>query len=362
MTDLPISGSHSLIDSRKIFERTQYVASDEDIGDLSRNMMLLEQRGLAKLNQRLIDCPSSFWDTLVEHNFAVSMVSVLDSSDSICYEPTVGLQRPPDFKITRNGITYWVQIKNLSKLEKENRQEKIFKEIERRISAIKISKFLGCDLAEDFSESDIPALIAFISKVAKMAREGQEFLFGNKAKLEFWLPQRSSLSHLSLGVSGDIDMVDQTGLAEEQVKQSIRNATRAFDWSADEKTINLIAMGSDSQNDIDICDALFGTEFEAFSDGHQSWGRKPGGMFEEHPFNQRLVGVIVLKRKDKKRPLSKYRMLFFLNESFMKCTENITSLFSFDQIVRYNMRPPMGTVNFGYPADRRKGEEARSAE
>jgi hypothetical protein len=366
MTDLPISESSSLIVSRKIFEGTRYDATDEDIRDLSKNIILLEQRGLTELNRRLIDCRTSVWDTLVEHNFAVSIVSLFDPSVSISYEPTGGVQRPPDFKITKNAITYWIQIKNLSRLERENRQAKIFEEIERTISAISIGKFLSCKLAEGFSRSDIPALIAYISKVAKTAPEGEEFIFGNeispKAKLEFWLPNKISLSHLSLGVSGDIDMVDQTGLAKEQIKQSVRNATGAFDWSANEQTINLVAMDSELQKDIDICDAVFGAEFERLRAGHRSWGRKPSGLFEEHPFNERLVGVIALRRKEKGVPVSKYSMLFFLNESFLNCKENIMILFSFKQIIRYNLRPPMGSANFGNQANERNGEEARSAE
>ncbi|MGD9851653.1 MAG: hypothetical protein AB7T38_10315 [Nitrospirales bacterium] len=350
MTELTTSESDSLSVSRKIFEGTRYKASDEDIRNLARNIFLLEQRGLTKLNQRLMKSGKKVWDTLVEHNFAVSMISLLDSSVSICYEPTEGLQRPPDFKITNGTRTYWIQIKNLSRLERENRQAKIFEEIERKISAISIGKFLSCELAEDFSRSEIPALIAYISKVAKTAPEGEVFIFGNeitiKAEFEFWLPNRISLSHLSLGVSGDIDMVNQTGLGKEQIRQSVRNATGAFDWSANDQTINLVAMDSELQTDIDICDAVFGTEFERFRAGHPSWGRKSDGLFKEYPINKRLVGVIALRRKDKAVPVSKYRMLLFLNESFKDCTDIVSSLFPFEQIVSYDMRPPMGSANF----------------
>lgn len=359
MTDSLISESNSLILSRKIFEGTRYIATDEEIRDLSRNIILLEQRGLTELNRRLIDCRTSVWDTLVEHNFAVSMVSLLDPNVSICYEPTEGLKRPPDFKITKNANTYWIQIKNLARLERENRQAKIIEEIKRQISAIKIGKILSCTLAEDFSQSDIAGLIAYISEVATTAHESEEFTFPNeispKAKLEFWNPKEIALSHLSLGVSGDIDMVNQTGLAKEQIKQSVRNATGAFDWNSNEKTINLVAMDSELQKDIDICDALFGSEFDGFRAGHLVWGRKPDGLFEEYSFNERLVGVIALRRKDKGLPVSKYRMLFFLNETFMNCKENIASLFSFDQIIRYNLRPPMGSANFGNQANKKNG-------
>jgi hypothetical protein len=366
MTESSFSEFDALVVSRKIFEGTNYEATDKEIKDLSRNMIILEQRGLTKLNKRLMISGKKVWDTLVEHNFAVSVVSVLDPSVSICYEPSEDLQRPPDFKITKNAITYWIQIKNLSRLERENRQAKIIEEIGRKISAIKIGKILSCTLAEDFSQSDIADLIAYISQVATMAHEREEFIFGNetspKAKLEFWLPGGISLSHLSLGVSGDIDMVELTGLAKEQIKQSVRNATGAFYWSANEKIINLVAMDSEDQKDIDICDAVFGSEFDGLRAGHLVWGRKPDGLFEEHPFNENLVGIIALRRKDKGVCVSKYRMLFFLNETFENCMENVTSLFSFENIIKHNMRPPMGSANFGNLAKKRNGEEARSAE
>lgn len=366
MTESPISESDALIVSRGIFERARYEATDKDIVDLSKNIILLEQRGLTELNRRLIDCPTSVWDTLVEHNFAVSMVSVLNPSVSICYEPNEGLPRQIDFKITKNAIRYWIQIKNLSRLERENRQAKIIEKIGREITVIKIGKFLECNLAEDFSQSDIAGLVDYISGIAARANEREEFIFGNeaspKAKLKFWLPNRIFLSHLSLGGSADIDMVEQTGLAKEQIKQSVRNATGAFYWSANEKTINLVAMGSDLQKDIDICDAVFGSEFECFRAGHHVWRRELDGLFGEYPFNERLVGVIALRKKNKWVPISKYRMLFFLSETFKNCQENITSLFSFDQIIRKDMRPPMGSANFGNQANKRNGEEARSAE
>lgn len=47
-------------------------------------------------------------------------------------------------------------------------------------------------------------------------------------------------------------MVEQTGLAKEQIKQSVLNAAGAFDWIADNKTINLVAMDSETHKDINI--------------------------------------------------------------------------------------------------------------
>jgi hypothetical protein len=201
MTGPTISESDALIISRDIFEGTRYKATDADIRKLSQNIILLERRGLTKLNQRLIEGGRKIWDTFVEHNFAVSIVSLLGPNVCICYEPSEGLQRPPDFKITKNAVTYWIQIKNLAKLERENRQANIIKEIGRRISDIKISKFLGCKLAEDFCPSEIAGLIAYITQIAKEANDSKEYILGKetspKAKLEFWFPNKVPLSHLT---------------------------------------------------------------------------------------------------------------------------------------------------------------------
>jgi len=361
MTGTPISASYATIISRKIFEGTRYEATEDDVRELSNNLILLEKRGLTKLNQRLTEGGRKTGDTFVEHNFAASILSQLDPAVSISYEPTEGLQRPPDFKITKNDITYWIQIKNLASLERENRQTNIIKEIGRQISAINIGKFLGCRLAETFSVNDIAGLVSFIAEIAKEPNEGKEYILGEetspKAILEFWLPNKASLSNLTIGISGDIEMVEQTGLAKEQIKQSVLNAAGAFDWTADAKTINLVSMDSNNYEDIDICDALFGTEFEFFKAGRQAWSREQDGLFKKPTFNERLVGVIALRKINRWTPMSTYTMLLFLNEAFKNCEDKVTGLFSFKQVIRYNMRPPMGFGNFKNQDNKSDGEQ-----
>jgi hypothetical protein len=355
-----MSLSEAIVTSRHIFEKIRYSATDDDIRNLSRNVILLQSRGLAKLNERLIEGGRKIWDTFVEHNFAASIASQLDSAISILYEPTEGLQRPPDFKIIKNGITYWVQIKNLAILERENRQANIIKEIGRQISVIRVGKFLGCKLAETFSERDITELVSFITQIAKDANEWQEYIFGEetspKAIIEFWLPNKADRSHLTIGTSDDIDMVEQTGKAKEQIRQSVLNAAGAFDWPADAKTVNLVAMDSNNYEDIDICDALFGTEFDFFRANHQGWSRDQDGLFIKPPFNERLVGVIVLRKTNKWTPVSTYTMRLFLNEAFKNCTA-VTELISFEQVIRHDMRPPMGFGNFKNQDNKNSGEQ-----
>ena len=361
MTESRISQSEATVISRQIFEKRRYPATEEDMRNLSRNIILLQSRGLTKLNERLIEGGRKIWDTFVEHNFAASMVSQLDPAVSISYEPAEGLQRPPDFRIIKDGITYWIQIKHLASLERENRQTNIVREIGRQISSINVGKFLGCRLAATFSVKDIAGLVSFIRQIANEVNEGKEYIFGEeaspKAILEFWLSNKASLSQLTMGISGDIEIVEQTGLAKEQIKQSVLNAAGAFDWPADAKTINLVGMDSNNYEDIDICDALFGTEFEFFKAGRQAWSREQDGLFRMHPFNERLVGVIVLKKISRWTPMSGYKMLLFLNEAFKNCENSVTGLFSFNQVIRYNMRSPMGFGNFSNQDNKNVGEQ-----
>jgi hypothetical protein len=111
--------------ARKIFAGPGYEASEEDIKKLTDNIVLLEKKGLGKLNKRLIDGGRGVWATIAEHNFAVILVSQHCATIPISYEPDIGSQRPPDFKVEIGDIAYWIQMKDLSKLERENRQDKI---------------------------------------------------------------------------------------------------------------------------------------------------------------------------------------------------------------------------------------------
>ncbi|MGD0819239.1 MAG: hypothetical protein ABSA71_00670 [Desulfomonilia bacterium] len=346
-----ITTSDSIKIARGVFERSKYEVTEECIIDLSKNITLVEEKGLSKLNNRLIAGGRHIQDTLVEHNYAATILPILGPEASIEYEPE-GLHRPPDFKIVREGITYWIQIKNLSILERENRQDKILQEIERQIREIEVGMFLGCQLNDDFSRDDIESLLTFVRSIINEANIGQAYFFPNestpKAKIEFWLPNKLQLSHLTLGISGDIDIVEQTGLAQEQIKNSIVNAAGAFKWISDEKTINLIAMDCGRYDDIDICDALFGTEYDEISQsGRHCWCRKENGLFKKSPYDETVFGVISLRKKDKWAPIiSTYTMSFFLNDTYKDSLDCVTSLFPFVIIVQYNMRPPIGHANF----------------
>ena len=334
--------------ARKIFEGTKYQASEEDVGDLAKNMSLLEKRGLDKLNRRLIDGGRKIWDTFSEHNFGSMLIPHHSRKIPISYEPEE-FQRPPDFKVVLGRVTYWIQMKRLANLERVNRQDKIVQKIKMAAHRIEVGMFFGCNLSEEFFEDDIPDLTDFITKHAKQSREGEEHFFPAsekpKAKVSFWRPNKTKLSNLTLGTSGDMNMVEVTGLARDQIRGSLTNAAGAFSWNIDNRTINLVAMDADRRDDIDLCDAVFGTEFDHIHGNNHAWYRKNDGFFKMPDISDKLVGVIAVKRK-KQNPVSDCFSLLFINDRFKERLDDLNSLLPFDKVIHFNMRPPMGKGNF----------------
>jgi hypothetical protein len=176
-------------------------------------------------------------------------------------------------------------------------------------------------------------------------------------------------------------MVDITGLVREQIKQSLLNAVGAFNWEVDRSNINLIVMEADNKEDIDICDALFGTECIITTKDSQSWSRKNDGLFYQPDFSKKVAGVIAMKRKpekrklsteeerlvedfarecnmkieqykeqlERKKPITDYSLVLYMNDQFGYILEDIKRLLNFEKVVYYNMRPPMEKANFGTP-------------
>jgi len=333
-----------------VFADTKHQASDADIQKLASNARILESRGMSKLNRRLSEGGRKVRDTLAEHRFAVNLVSYHKQSVKISYEPDEdGLRRPPDFKIVSDDLTYWVQMKRLSNLERENRQNKIIQKIRSGAKEIAVGVFFGCDLSEHFSEKDVPALIDFLATKSSNPEEGKNYGFPSeenpKAIVEFWYPNRSEISSLTLGISSDMDVIEETGLAKEQIKKSLKKAARAFEWDVNQNTINLIAMDADKHEDIDICDAIFGTEFEIFSQNRHSWSREKDGFFLLPDFLNKVAGVIVLKSKERS-PVSDYLATLYINDIFKNRCNNFDKLLTFSNVIHFKMRPPMGKGNF----------------
>lgn len=293
----------------KIFEGTKWDASDEDISQLSQRLCEINNRGLSKLNRRLIEGGRKVWDTFAELNFCYELIENNLTSAIILYEPDEingkTLQRPPDFVLQKEGVTIWIQMKSLSMTERENRQSKIIAQIKKLAQSIKLNMFFWCSLSEDFSNADIKPFVEFMSSIADNSKERKEYLYRPsgeiKAKVSFWKPKKAIFENLTLGGAGDLGCVEVTGESSAQIKGSLINAAGAFTWDVDGTNINLIAMetGSPSHGYIDIGEALFGTEEVAYGANEgQRWRRLNDGFFNNVEFCNKVAGVIVMRIKE----------------------------------------------------------------
>ena len=212
--------------AEQILESGNYQATKEAMRGLSDNIILLEQRGLDKLNQKLVSGIRNIWDIFSELNFAIALISQHGPKIPISYEPD---ETSIDFRVEIGTVTHWIQVKRSPCLERQSRRDRIMKQIEREIH---IGKFFTCKLSEDFEETDVADLIEFIAKAVSDSKDGEEYLFPGvaqpKASVEFRWPKRKKLSHLTLERSGDLDWVEITGLAKKQIRGSLDNAAKAF--------------------------------------------------------------------------------------------------------------------------------------
>jgi hypothetical protein len=329
-----------------IFERTKWEATEEEIDILANRMFLLEERGLSQLNKRLIEGGRMIWDTFAEHNFGYELITYHPAHVKIYYEPNELdnriLNRPPDFVVKDDDITFWLQMKRLSRTERENRQSKAVEQVKKLAQNIKVHKFFWCRLAEDFISSDVLPLIEFISEVALTSEKNIKYLFPSKdhikAEITFWDPNKVILEYLTLGGYGDLDIINITGDSRTQITNSLNKASGAFEWNTDNKNINLIVieMGNGSHYDIDLGEALFGDEkFVYCTNGREFWSRENNGFFNDDDFSSKVAGVIALKRTEH-LPLSGYIKTLYINDKFKDNIEKIKSLVGIDKIIHYN--------------------------
>jgi hypothetical protein len=323
--------------AQSVLDGIRYGNDKSSVQALAENMLLLESAGLTKLNKRLTDGRRKILDTITEHNFAAQLVRqhLSDRSFAIEYEPE-GLKRPVDFRIQQTGITYFVQVKNLARLARENIQTRIIAKVGKLAASIKVGRYFDFSVSDDFVEDDIPALLNFMRATAENSIDGKAYAFLNttntKARLTFWSPHGTTLSYLTLGTAGDIGMLDVTNLAEGQIKDSFRNAAGAFEENDSDRVVNLIAVEADKVDDMHMGNALFGTEFEGWRQDQQSWSRNKDGLFDDSDFSMRVAGVIALRRKEQ-IPVSHYRSYLYINRVHVQHVDEIVQIFAVDKVV-----------------------------
>lgn len=331
-------------DARLVFSKTKYCqAGREDdkerleyeIEKLAANMPIIQQAGLERLHKKLMDCKSrNIWAFIAEYNFAIELLKA-NPGVPVEYEPDY-LSPPPDFVVKKDGITFWMQMKKLSTGERENKRDKIFQAIKEKLSDIGIPKFITIMIAEDFTEDDIEPLVAVIRKKAlKKNNKYYRFQYKNrpmKAQFSFVRPRRVKLESLFLGATGDVQMVNVTGLDADQVKNSIRKATNAFTWDCDSSNINLVVMEADNMRNIDVGEACFGTEFMLYQGGRTGWSRKDDGFLNQQDYSSKVAGVIAVRRIESEPIPSGYSKTLFVNERYADSIDAIKQVIDIDEV------------------------------
>lgn len=301
---------------------------------------MLEYRGLGDLNQRLLHSRRNVWDTIAEHNVGAILLRRFGRTAKVSYEPPCPNGRPIDFRLELNGTTFWIQVKCFSRLARENQRDNILDMIEQGAANINIAKFFSVDLAEHFSANDVPQFLKFLADTAANGNEGEtrKYVRSNQvaAQVEFWKPIRRKLDGLTLGSASGMNAVNVTGLSADQMRSSIRKAAGAFSAPLDSTRINVIMAEAENCEDIDVGDACFGTEYELDRSGAGSgWSRMKNGVFEEPAVRDRVAGLIALRRT-KHRPVSEYRMTFFINNQHSAWEKCICSIFPIAEVIRHN--------------------------
>jgi hypothetical protein len=241
-------------------------------------------------------------------------------------------------------------MKNLSNLERENRQSKLVDRIRQGVAQIPVGRYLTISIAEDFTEAEGQLLFSQLSEAATTAIDHVDypFIIGGQQRGSYSLswPRTAKLEVVTLVASADLEMIDLTGLAPTQIRGSLHKAARAFTWPVTPSVINLIALDCNMHDDIDLCDAIYGTEFDRFGPAGHSWSREPNGFFPADAPMTNVAGILSLRSIDRS-PVSDYSIRCFINENHMDRLAEIERLLPMRPTIHYNMRPepPNGTFD-----------------
>jgi hypothetical protein len=216
---------------------------------------------------------------------------------------------------------------------------------------IPIGLFFSYTISNDFDEKkDIEGFINFIQAKAENCEIEKKYYHteGKKIKghVDFFCANKqlknltlASSSYSDFDDNGEELFVDITGHAKKQIFESLEKAAEAFkDQSKSDNIINLIAVDSDNQDDIDICDGVFGTEAIVMSKDKIYSTRLMDGYFKTSRFAKSVDGIIILRRK-LKQPVSDYNCHLYLNPDSDNRTFIEKNVINVCKNVEMNMRP-----------------------
>lgn len=324
--------------AEEILNITKYNNNETEIQNLAEQIELVDLHGMGDLNQILLQnargSGRNIPDFIAEHNFGTDLIRK-DPQGLFLYEPPK-YNRPIDFVLPRHSTTFFMQMKRLSDSEFENRRNNMLRRIRTYFEAIAVSKMVSIEFSEDFSEQDVEPLVRFIEPIAQANDLSKHYYpdsINPKAAFILFNPH-TKLTHLSLGASSDMVWRDLTGEAEAQIRSSIDKAVGAFAWNNDLQHVNLIVMEADQYDDIDISQALFGTETYQVNQRGTLVGANRGtdGYFYDPRHKDKICGVIALRRTDH-RFISRYQKTLFINEQFESYVDLVRQVVEIDQVL-----------------------------
>jgi hypothetical protein len=327
--------------AKLVFDRTIYKNDLVEISKLSTNMMKLEKAGLAKLNRTLVENSKNsvrnIWDFLAEHNLCSQLMDGIGEDIIVEYEPG-RYKKPPDFVISNHDSIYFLQMKNLSDSERENRKSKVIEYIKKRCKEIPINRFISFRLDETFIMDEVDNLIEQIKGQAD-SNDGHKHYYpsksNSKAVFSFHDPNILKLEHLTVGSVSDLNMVNITGEDREQIRGSLIKASGGFVREVDHLTINLAILEADNQSDIDISECVYGVEeFQHSSNRANTWRRDTTGFFNHPEYSELISGVIILRRFER-TPISKYTTTLFMNDRYTHQIAKIREVITINHIINH---------------------------
>lgn len=347
----------------ELLGKLQISCTQDQADNITENIRILHERGLSEISKRLLDQTNQkqFLDALIELGLTADIIKNIPDKIPLLieyepFEPKEHKERP-DLKIKFDDITYYIQIKMASSLEKDNRRYRLIKTIQDKAKQIPVGKFFDMSLSDDFNDANVDDFIKFINDKAILSVVNVKHGYvGNnelaKATVMFSNPEGKELDRLTMKCYDSHEYVNETGLAENQLKASMRKAAQAFEWSSNEKKINIIAIElSQGSADIDITVALYGNEEYKFSsevidkgvvhDGiyRKTRSRSEGGIFNNSLYADKIAGVIAIKRKSINPLEMAYWKVLCINERFISLQNKIESLIAVDKTVRFDEAP-----------------------
>lgn len=203
----------------------------------------------------------------------------------------------------------------------------ILKLLQKRASEIKINKFYTLSLAESVSFADIEGFINNLEESAKEDIDEEVFYYPNKDNIKieyrFWKPNKSYFGCLTLGSTMGLNARCISSDLEEHLKGCFYKSGKSITWDTNEKAINIIAVEANGYDNIDIGEALFGTEEVVYP--IKRWQKAENGLFNDSEFTNKFAFVLTL-RMEERQLFGTYTNNLFVNEIFKDRINEINSL------------------------------------